>query len=447
MRFKQVYSRIYLICKLIFRYLLLNNIIFRVRIARLNKELSAKQIKEYREKALRKTLIAAKTNLLNYNDINIPSSEEDAESFLVSNIPIITKKDLQNKKKLFYPNYNKNFPWSIIGRTSGTTGSPLDVVRSYNSILWENVFVHKHWSQVKEVGEKSVRVTLRGDDIGAVLSGDNTFWFFNMLENQLLMSSKDLSSENIPIFINKLRGCSASILQAYPSTAFILAKYLDSLGERLNIPYVFTGSEMLHPYQRELIEKTIGKVYDFYGMAERVAFVTECRAGNLHVNEDYSYVEIVDDQGNHTDDEGFIVGTTYHNLKMPLLRYQMSDRSRWKKGKCTCGSNHRMIEPVSGKFEDMLSDASGKVISPSLITFAFKGVSNIDMSQVAQISSKEWEVRVVALPGFSNRDRDHIKRNLGEIISPDTKVLIRCVDNIARTKAGKYRWVVNEQML
>ena len=76
---------------------------------------------------------------------------------------------------------------------------------------------------------------------------------------------------------------------------------------------------------------------DMYGMAERVAFATECEYGQMHVNPDYSFVEIVDAAGRPTADVGYVVGTTFHNHAMPLVRCRLSDRTRWKRGQCACG--------------------------------------------------------------------------------------------------------------
>ena len=174
------------------------------------------------------------------------------------------------------------------------------------------------------------------------------------------------------------------LLEAYPSTAFVLGSYLERENAHLTIPFVYTGSEILHAYQRELIESRIGKVMDFYGMAERVAFASECEAGNLHVNSDYSFVEIVNESGDETTGPGYVVGTTFHNLVMPLIRYRLSDRTAWKPGSCSCGRPYPMIEGIAGKFEDVIFGAEDEPVSPSLVTFAFKGVSNIESSQVAR---------------------------------------------------------------
>jgi len=180
-------------------------------------------------------------------------------------------------------------------------------------------------------------------------------------------------------------------------------------------------------------------------MAERVAFVTECEYGNLHVNTDYSYVEILDENGNPTDDYGFITGTTYHNEVMPLIRYQLTDITRWKKGTCPCSSKFPMIEPIQGKSEDFIYGGKGNVISPSIVTFAFLEVRFIKKSQVAQIDDGVWEIRIVPDEGFNKEEVEkklieHIRKR----VDPYVKVKIRLLNDIPRTKSGKFKGVVNE---
>src|SRR5260221_14638210 len=131
---------------------------------------------------------------------------------------------------------------------------------------------------------------------------------------------------------------------------------------------VFTVSETLYTIQRELIGERFGaKVMDMYGMAERVAFATECEFGSMHVNPDYSYVEIVDSNGQATRGAGYVVGTTFHNLAMPLVRYKLSDRTRWTSGGFAFRRPFPMIEPVTGKVEDSIFGSNGAFVSPSVL--------------------------------------------------------------------------------
>jgi phenylacetate-CoA ligase len=186
------------------------------------------------------------------------------------------------------------------------------------------------------------------------------------------------------------------------------------------------------------------QVMDHYGMAERVAFITQCEDRNYHVNSDYSFVQIVDDRGNPTRDLGYLVGTTFYNEAMPLIRYKLSDRTRWKEGSCGCGRTYPMVHAIEGKSEDVILGSDGYPISPSIITFAFKGLTNIEKSQVAQIADGHWEIRVVPLPGYGDFERASLKKNIEEMIDPGLRVTIVERSHIPRTAAGKYRWIINE---
>ena len=234
-------------------------------------------------------------------------------------------------------------------------------------------------------------------------------------------------------------------MQAYPSAAFDLALLLEKRDQALKIPFLYTSSEPLYRHQRDLIERRLAmKVMDFYGMAERVAFGTECEQGALHINSDYSHVEIVDERGQPTRGEGYVVGTTYHNLAMPLIRYRLTDRTRWLAETCACGRPFPQACAITGKFEDSVFGAQGQRISPSVITFIFKGLNHIQRSQVAQVGAGVWELRVVPMAGFGQAERDLLVRNLHAMVDPQLTASVVEVTDIPRTPAGKYRWIVNE---
>ena len=103
-----------------------------------------------------------------------------------------------------------------------------------------------------------------------------------------------------------------------------------------------------------------------------------------------------------------------------------------------------MIEPIEGKFEDTIYGSSGDPISPSIVTFAFKGLRNIERSQIAQIADGQWEVRVVPMAGYGKLERLALVKNIHDMVDPELSVTVVEYQDIPRTEAGKYRWVVNE---
>ena len=358
--------------------------------------------------------------------------------------PIISKETLLQHRDKLYPNAGKRGLLDLVGKTSGTTGTPLSVLRSPRSALLENAFIRRHWEWGGFTNGMR-RASLRGDLVVPVDRGRPPFWFRNRYNNQLLISSRHLRDECIDAIIAEFERFAPEMLQAYPSTAFALAQFLAQRQRRLDIPVIFTASEPLYPHQRELIEDRLGaRVMDMYGMAERVAFATECEFGAMHVNPDYSHVELVDEDGQPARDIGYVVGTTFHNLTMPLVRYRLSDRTRWVPGNCRCGRAFPMIEPVTGKLEDSIFGSGGAFVSPSVLTFAFKGVQNIRKSQVAQVGHEKWEIRVVPTPAFGADDRQALVDNIHGLVDPGVEVCVVLKEDIPCTASGKFRWVVNE---
>lgn len=429
-----------------FRSLVRENTFARGFVRRLqrNERLDPEQLKQMGDQRLYRTMQHAIATLPAYRALPANFSPADAAKVLSERFPIIDKATLLERPQDFYPRNGKPLPWQAVGKTSGTTGTPLKILRSMESILMENAFIRRHW-EWSGYDDSKIRATLRGDMVVGLDQQRPPFWFWNRYDKQLLLSSRHLTDGCVDAIIDRLAQAAPHMMQAYPSTAYTLATFLARRDRKLQVPFIYTASEPLYPHQRELIlERLGGRIMDMYGMAERVAFATECEYGEMHVNSDYSHVEIVDDEGRPTDDAGFVVGTTYHNLAMPLLRYRLSDRSRWKRVQCRCGRHFPVIEAVTGKYEDAITGADGRVISPSVLTFAFKGVENILKSQVAQVSAKKWEIRLVPAPAFTDQDRQKLISNVHQLVDAHIEVQVIVKDALPNTAAGKFRWVVNE---
>lgn len=415
-----------------------------VRDLRSNELMTERESDTLRAVSLHAALTAAIRNLPYYRRIPKRFPVERSVEVLQQFFPIITRETLLDNRDRLYPRAGRARPWDSVGKTSGTTGTPLSVIRSPASVLMENAFIRRHWAWA---GFRSgmPRATLRGDLVVPVQRTAPPFWFRNRYDNQLLISSRHLKEGCIDAIIDELERFSPVMLQAYPSTAFTLAQFMADRNRRLSIPMVFTASEPLHPHQRALIASTLGAVVmDMYGMAERVALATECEHGSMHVNSDYSHVELVDADGRPTREIGFVVGTTFHNLAMPLVRYKLSDRTRWIAGGCRCGRPFPMIEPVTGKWEDSIFGSDGACVSPSVLTFAFKSLQSIRRSQVAQVARGRWEIRVVPTAAFGAEDRKKLIDNVHDLVDPGVQVEVVLRNEIPSSASGKFRWVVNE---
>ena len=365
-------------------------------------------------------------------------------AYLAEAFPIIDKALLRARPEEFFPERRVPRHRTVIAQTSGTTGTPLEVYRSFGSILREEAFHLQHWRWAGwNRGDR--QAVLRGDLVAPVDQRRPPFWFHDQAGDQLVLSTRHLERATAPLFSDTLRRFGATQLRAYPSAAYELATFVAEAGVPVRFRSVITGSEMLYEFQRRRIEDVFQcRVFDSYGMTERVAFGAECEFGCMHVHPEYGVVEIVDAEGNPTDDEGTIVGTTLHNHVVPLIRYRMNDTARWRSEPCPCGRTYPAIERVSGRIADQLYDLDGRAVNCTVIGFAFDGLRNVERAQVVQSEPDSWVIRIVPGRDYSAADGERVLAKLSAEVSARVRARIELVDHIPSQPNGKYKWVIRD---
>ncbi|WP_158568048.1 MULTISPECIES: phenylacetate--CoA ligase family protein [unclassified Duganella] len=393
---------------------------------------------------LRLTLQTARQRLPRYADIPPLPEGADVFAWLRQHYPVVSKPELVAQRAAFYPNQGRRRAWWPLGKTSGSSGAPLEIFRSVQSVIWEEAFQLQFWHWAGHRNGQAQAI-LRGDQVMDIQIQRPPYWVWDRFGRQLLVSTRHLSAGTAGSMLDAIGAAGARQLRAYPSSAHELAKAAERLAHPLRLTAVVTGSEPVYPAQREQIERSLGcKVFDFYGMAERVAFAGQCEHGSYHLNPEYSYVEILDEQGAATDDFGYVVGTTLHNHVMPLIRYRIADRARWVAGDCACGRRYPRIELSSGKVEDQLYDREGTPISAGIITFAVKYLANIKKTQVAQTGPGQWELRVVPDVHYTQADEQALREHFDHYVSLKVDAKIRLMDDIPLQASGKFKWITQE---
>lgn len=399
---------------------------------------SAEQLDELQNQKLRKIIQHCYRNVSYYtklfNSLNLKPENIQIKEDLVK-LPFMDKHTVrENFDKLIAKNKCKKC--ATLGQTSGTTGTPLNIYRDYNSVNIENAFLYRRYTSVTDFRKK--KIILRGQLITPVEQQEPPFWKFNPADNELIMSSYHLSNKTAKIFIEKIKEFNPQIIYAYPSSAYLLAKHFTQANEELNLQAVFTSSEKLEDKHRELIEKTFNcKIYDWYGQAERVAAIGQCEKGTYHIIEDYSIVETI------SSDNGLeLVGTNLDNYIMPLLRYKTGDIVELSENKCSCGRNFREVSKIQGREANYILINDGpKYVAFNHIT---RGVNNIIESQFVQEKMNELIINIVTNDNFCEKDKELLIKNTLEHTCSDLSIIINEVSQIPRGANGKFKEVINK---
>jgi len=276
---------------------------------------------------------------------------------------------------------------------------------------------------------------------------DPPFWRRNRWHNQLLLSSFHLSRANLPSYFDELKRFRPVAIDGYPSTLYVLAKYLEGCGTVFPLKAAISSSETLFDFQRDLIEERFAcRVFDYYALAERVAFSHECdRHEGHHLAMEYAVTEVVGEDGGRVPRgcTGRLVGTSLHNMAMPLIRYVTTDMTAIREQSCSCGRGLELMDDVTTKAEDLLTLKDGRLISPSVLTHPFKPLDCIEGSQIIQEEPDRVTIRIVPRPEYTDGHTRRLVADLGERLGAGVRIDVEMVERLEPSASGKFKWVMS----
>ncbi|MFG0605976.1 exopolysaccharide biosynthesis protein VpsH [Vibrio mimicus] len=394
-------------------------------------EFSRTQLAKYQQEQLQNALSNACENVPFYQNLHLSKLELEA-------FPYLDKKDLRREHEQFI---SKRKPSVVVhGATSGTTGTPLTILQDMRSVIREQAFVTRQlaWAGYRK-GDK--RAWLRGDMVVPLSQKQGPFWRYSWFEQMIVLSSFHLTPQAMPSYLKAMIDFGVEVIQAYPSSIAALARYLEAKQTYypVKLKSIITSSESLSEEDRQVIETRFGcKVFDWYGLFERVAAMGQCEYGRYHLLSDYSQVELLDaGEGRYE-----LVGTNFNNQYFPLIRYKTGDHVHLSENEhCPCGRVFPVIERIEGRIGDYLVGEDGQKVH--ILNHIPKGVAGIIACQFVQHQPDHIVVKVVAEAAlFDTKQQqiliEHTQARLGRRI----RVTVETVAELERTANGKIRQAI-----
>ena len=409
---------------------------------------TADQWKNWQEERLAFILHRAATKVPFYRDQwqkRRAAGDRSSWDYL-ENWPILEKQSVRLKPELFLTDdINPNHMY--LDHTSGTTGTPLKIYLSRETVhqwyalyearirRWHGVSIHEPW------------LILGGQLVAPSNQEKPPFWVRNLALNQLYLSSIHIRKENTFHYVREINRFAPTHWIVYPSSAASLASFV--LQQQLSVirpKVIFTNAEPLLSYQKKLIEQAFQcPVQETYGMAEIVAAASECEFGNLHLFPDVGILENLDFKSNLPvvdGQTGEFVCTSLLNQDMPLIRYRIGDAGNVSHHPhCECARNMPILTKIEGRTDDMVLTPDGKQIGR--MDPIFKTDINILEGQIIQETLDFTRVKVVPMDGFNNEDVQDIIQRVHQRLGESVRVEVELVDEIPRTKTGKFKAVVS----
>jgi phenylacetate-CoA ligase len=406
------------------------------------------ELRAYQESRLRNIVRHAYDTVPYYRDLfdRLRLTPEDIRSAAdLAKLPPLTRGELAaNAERLVSRAVDRRTLWS--GSTSGTSGSPLTVYWDRSVCLMNNACYMRarRWAGAP-FGTRYA--TISGRSLVPLHQKRPPFWRHNPAWNQVMFSSLHLSETNLVHYVRALREFGVEALEAYPTSAYVLGRFLESRGDHLPLKAVITTGEPLFPEERQVIEERFcTKVFDQYAEAERVVFTCECeRHEGHHIYEEYGITEFLNDSGEPAPagTPGRIAGTTLHNTAMPLIRYTFGDVGTLSERRCSCGRTLALLEGLTSRDEDLLVAPDGRLIPPIMVSWAPRVVQGVSDWQLVQERRDELTARFVVDRPLSETDREWLLTYFAGRLGPDMRVVIEQVDEIPLSSRGKHRRVVS----
>ncbi|WP_243669056.1 AMP-binding protein [Methanoculleus chikugoensis] len=368
-------------------------------------------------------------------------------------LPILTREDLQaNLPDLKARNYPPESAFEYV-TTGGSTGIPVGFYYEKGvSRAREWAFMKTQWDRVGYRFTDRCVVLRGGYIIGS--AKDGVYWKKTLGGRWLLMSSHHMTEETLPDYIDRIRRFKPRFIQAYPSVATILARYMREHGiEPIpTVKAVLCGSENLYPpWQRDLLTEVFGcRVFSWYGNSEQTVLAGECEEStHYHIFPEYGIVELIGRDGRPVEGGagamGEVVATNLTNFVCPLIRYRTMDVAVRGRDPCTCGRAYPILERVEGgRLQEFIVTKNRRFVSMTAVNMHSDIFDNVAQFQFHQEKEGEALLRIVKKPGYGDRDTERILRELDRKFDGGVDVTVRFVDEIPRTRRGKYQFLIQE---
>lgn len=331
------------------------------------------QREQYAVEHFRRIFEYARDHFSSYRDLYASAGVHDLKIVSLADIakvPMIDKIWTRQHFNEFHGTYKLN--------TGGSSGTPTPFWMDRN--CWAREWAHFHcmWGGIG-YRYTDLKLAIRGKNLGS------RPFLYNPVHNEYVINTyldvKDYASELNELFAKRV----VRWFHGYPSSIYQFIVECESVyGENAtkdlfkNVKGLLLSSEYPHPYMVEKFWHYNLNFLSWYGHSEMAILARGDKELVYHPYLTYGLSEVVD---------GRLVGTSFHNFDMPLIRYDTGDLVE----SVSC-NDYSTVNPEfrikEGRNGDFIEDAYGKKIPLTALIFG-RHHRAFDVADYIQIGQKE----------------------------------------------------------
>lgn len=387
--------------------------------------------------------------MINYAIENVPYYQKiytkpitDINDFR-QNVGFIERQTVAEQTKDFV-SQSVNLANYVKGTTAGTSGKPLKFLAHKDRYQIELAYIHNMWSRVG--WNYDIRGVLRNHTV----QKENVYKI-NPITKEFIFDNYRLDHQYAREIYTVLKKYKIVFIHAYPSAAYQFCKLCKE--QDLDLSFIksfLCGSESVLKFQKEFITNELGiKIYSWFGHSEKLVIGGYCEHNNnYHIETDYGYFELIDSNNQPIKTIGMlgeIVGSTFHNFGMPLIRYRTGDFAEYVGEECSeCGRKMPIIKNIQGRWDkNLIFKNDGTYVTTTSLNLHNDLYVVIDGIQYAQNQPGELIVLIVRNQFFKPEHEELLFKHFINAMGDTNKVEIEYVETLILQPNGKFEMLIN----
>lgn len=361
----------------------------------------------------------------------------------IKELPIVTKEALISSNQQI-KNKKANALNSYKANTGGSSGQPFSFLLPSSHYYRAWAYKCDMWGRTGyNVGDPVL--SFRGHKI------DDELYIHQKVYNFYYVDSYKLNSTNVSNLINLIKNKEIKYLHGYPSN---LVRFSELIGNNSvsSIKGIFPCSEKVDNYKKEQLRQNFNaKIQPSYEQSEMTILASYgWNSDKYYFYPTYGYAELVDNSSKKVIHEnqkiGKLLGTTFDNPLMPLIRYETGDEAYWTEGEEERLSNFRCVGEISGRVGEYLN-IDGKKISVTGLIYG-QHLPIFEISTQIQLLHKH-DYLILFYVGKNNGSEAvnleyETKYNLLDALDNKISVVVQRIDEPFRTQSGKMKILLDE---